>query len=1023
MKLPIRPERATQNRIIALFTAPDRPDSLGYRYLGDWSDRENHPIEEAILTDNLVKRGYPTAVVSAALLKLRRVVDAAPGASLYQVNMDVYQLLRYGVQVSVAAGKPNQTVHLIDWDRPDSNDFALAEEVTLRGGHERRPDIVLYINGIPVAVMELKRGSAEVGDGVRQLVSNQEAMFNQQFFSAVQLLLAGNDSQGLRYGTTGTPEKLFLEWKSGATNAAVGDNLDRPLAELCEKRRLLDIIRNFVIFDAGTKKIPRKHQYEGIKAAQAKLAKKEGGVIWHTQGSGKSILMVLLAKWLLEHDPDARVLIVTDRDELDRQIDGVMRNTGVSGETSSRIQSRAELVQKLGASTPRLLCALIHKINPSDLQGEKPRIAGQFYVFVDECHRTQGGAMNRQMKRWLDSAIFVGFTGTPLLRADRKATREVFGAYIHTYKFQQAVADRVILDLKYEARDIPQRLSSEQAVDDWFAAKTKGLNNYRKAVLRERWATMRELMSSEGRKGKIIVGIIQDFAVKPRLNSDRGTAILVVESIYDACHYFRLFQNTPFGKHCGLVTSYEPTAASVSREPLEGDEKYKYDTYTDYVLHGRTTLQYENEVRRLFQEEPARMKLLIVVDKLLTGFDAPSCTYIYLDKTIRDHNLFQAICRTNRLDGDDKDFGYIVDYQQLFHHLQNAVSVYTSDELDTDESGETGNPEIGDWLRVGREKLDKAREELKHLCEPVAPPQELERYLAYFCGDAANPNALSDTEPLRIAFYKATAGFFRAYAAISGNLAEAGYSPSDIAAMEKETVFFAEIRAAVKRHSGEVFDIKPFESDMRHFINTHIQANPSTSLGDTGSLTDAIVATGINNAIARKLNRQGKLSNRGVADAIINNVRKEIVRLSLADPRFYAEMSKLLDDLIIQSRAAAFNYRKFLREAEALIQKLKVGKSPAGVPAELVGRTEAIVLFHNLPDIKGDSFRRSDDEAERVKLALALDRAMRNDVPAGWKGNATRENEVRNILHPLMGKDAKATEAVFDLIKNQSGYQ
>jgi type I restriction enzyme R subunit len=241
--------------------------------------------------------------------------------------------------------------------------------------------------------------------------------------------------------------------------------------------------------------------------------------------------------------------------------------------------------------------------------------------------------------------------------------------------------------------------------------------------------------------------------------------------------------------------------------------------------------------------------------------------------------------------------------------------------------------------------------------------------------------------------------------------------------LEKETAFFAEIRAAVKRHSGEEFDIKPFESDMRHLINTHIQADPSTRLGDAGSLLDAIVATGINDAVAKRLNRQGKLSNRGVADAIVNNVRREMVRLSLTDPRFYAEMSKLLEDLIKQSRAAAFNYRKFLREAEALIQKLKVGESPAGVPAELVGRTEAIVLFHNLPGIKGDAFRCPADEAERVKLALALDRAMRNDVPADWKGHTTRENEVRNILYPLMGKDAKATEAVFDLIKNQPGYQ
>jgi len=272
----------------------------------------------------------------------------------------------------------------------------------------------------------------------------------------VQLVLAGSDSQGLRYGTTGTPEQFFVAWKDEAPPAvpAAGALLDRPLAQLCDKARLLDLIRNFMIFDAGQKKAPRPHQYAAVKAAQERIRRREGGVIWHTQGSGKSILMVLIAKWLLEHDPEARILIITDRDELDQQIERVMKNAGVVGENSPspRITSRSDLVQKLGATTPRLLCALIHKFDASDLKGAPPPVHGNIYVFVDECHRTQGGNMNKQMKRWLETAIFIGFTGTPLLRRDKQTTREVFGTYIHTYKFQQAVADKVVLDLKYEAR-------------------------------------------------------------------------------------------------------------------------------------------------------------------------------------------------------------------------------------------------------------------------------------------------------------------------------------------------------------------------------------------------------------------------------------------------------------------------------------------------------------------------------------------------------------------------------------------
>ena len=451
---------------------------------------------------------------------------------------------------------------------------------------------------------------------------------------------------------------------------AAGAILDGPLAEMCDKRRLLDLIRNFIIFDGGIKKVPRPHQFAAVTAAQERIRRQEGGVIWHTQGSGKSILMVLLAKWLLEHDPHARILVVTDRDELDKQIEGVMRNTRVIGENSPppRITSRAEFVAELGATTPRLLCALIHKFDPADLNGPPPPIHGRFYVLVDECHRTQGGDMNKQMKRWLENAIFVGFTGTPLLRKDKDKlrTREIFGTYIHTYKFHEAVADKVILDLKYEAREVPQRLTSPKAIDAWFEQKTKGLNNFQRAVLRKRWATMEELMSAGERKQRIIASIIEDFSLRPRLNNDRGTAILVAASIYDACHYFRLFQNTTFGSYCGIVTSYEPNHNAISREPTGSDERYKFDTYTQHVLkNGQTTKAYEEEAKRRFIEEPANLKLLIVVSKLLTGFDAPSCTYIYLDNELYEHNLFQAICRTNRLDGDDKDYGHIVDCKSL----------------------------------------------------------------------------------------------------------------------------------------------------------------------------------------------------------------------------------------------------------------------------------------------------------------------------------------------------------------------
>ena len=1011
-----KPERVTQNRVIALFR-----DDLGYDYLGDWSDRpHNANIEPGLVKAYLAQAGYSSALITGALYQLETEANHF-GRTTYGNNKEVYRLLRYGAQVKREAGELTQNVFFIDWARPENNHFAIAEEVTLKGPLERRPDLVLYINGIAIGVLELKNSRVSIGEGIRQSLSNQQPEFNAWFYSTVQFIFAGNDSEGLAFGTIGTGEKYFLKWKEDEADNS-GYKLDKYLSKMCEKRRIFELIHDFVLFDGGVKKLPRVHQYFGVKAAQQHARDRQGGIIWHTQGSGKSIVMVLLAKWILENNPNARVAIVTDRDELDKQIARVF---GDAGETMYRTSSGRDLIAQLGQAKPRLLCSLIYKFGPkgvdnfeaflADLKAQPSPTVGEIFVFVDECHRSQGGKFNQVMRAIMPNAVFIGFTGTPLLRDDRKTSLEMFGGYIHTYKFSEAVEDEVVLDLIYEARDIDQKLGSQDKIDQWFDAKTKGLNNWQKDELKKKWGTMKNVLSSKSRMDRVVADIIFDFSVKPRLSDERGNAILVAGSIYEACKYFTLFQKTPFKGKCAVVTSYNPQTKDVTTEETgantETEKQFIFNTYTELLKDvaakaGKSkTETYEDDVKTLFIEQPASMKLLVVVDKLLTGFDAPACTYLYIDKKMQDHGLFQAICRTNRLDGEDKGFGYIVDYKDLFKKVENAIAVYTS-ELDHSAGGAPPEVMVQDRLKKGREKLDNAMEALAALCEPVEPPKDDLNHIRYFCGNTELPTDLQEREPQRAALYKGVAEMMRAYANIADEMDEAGYSPADIARIKKQRDDFLNLREIIRKASGEEIDLKPYEADMRHLIDTYIDADEPRKISpfDNIGLLDLIVKTGIAEAIAEKLGGM-KGSKEAIAETIENNVRSKIIREHMSDPAFYEKMSALLDEIIAARKAMAIEYEDYLKQIAELAKQVQAGKS-ASAPKSINSKGVQ-ALWSNL----------NHDEA----MALKIDEAVRTVRPDAWRGVEARERVIKQALYGIL-KDIGEVERIFLVIRNQEEY-
>ena len=439
-------------------------------------------------------------------------------------------------------GEKEKKVYFIDYENYENNDFYVAEEVTIRGENKKRPDIVICINGIAIGVIELKRSTVSINEGIRQNLDNQSARFIERFFTTVQFIIAGNDTEGLKYATTLTPAKYYLPWIED--EKAIGKLhekveklidkkdllIDQQIPSLFEKERLIDLIDNFIIFDRGIKKVPRYNQYFGVSNAREFLLKHEDGIIWHTQGSGKSLSMVFIAKWILSNMDNSRVLIFTDRKELDKQIQEVFNN---SGEKIYRAKSCNDLLQSLNDySKRRLICSLIHKVGiPVDEESDKNyaeyvkelnnykkqifRAKGDIFVFVDECHRTQAGVLHDEMKRILPEATFIGFTGTPLVKKNKATTLDKFGSkYIHTYKFDQAVKDGIVVDLCYESRNVEQRINRPDKIDEWFEAKTEGLNQFAKQKLKERWGTLQNVTSSEARLEEVVKDIIFDFEKK-----------------------------------------------------------------------------------------------------------------------------------------------------------------------------------------------------------------------------------------------------------------------------------------------------------------------------------------------------------------------------------------------------------------------------------------------------------------------------------------------------------------------------
>lgn len=1028
------PEKSVQNRLLALFK-----EKLKYEYLGNYEYRTcNRNIERKLLFDYLMStQKWSKDEAKRAITKLEKEAYCTP-QNMQEKNEKVYSLLRYGVNVSPDVGTKKITVNLIDWEHPDKNQFYIAEEVTINSStpdsFTKRPDLVIYVNGIALAVIELKRSKVSVHDGIRQTIGNQQENFIRPFFSTVQLLFAGNDSQGLYYGVIDTPEKFWLRWKE--PDASIPNELDRSVTQWFNKERLLEMIHDFLVFDAGVKKVCRPNQYFAVKAAQPRCEKKEGGVIWEAQGSGKSLIMVWLAEWIHENIDNSRVVIITDREELDEQISDGFKDTG---ETIARAKSGAGLIGMLNEEAPWLLCTLIHKFGKKNVEGkgdmagvksEIPlekyledivaqlpqgfKAKGNIFVFIDECHRTQGGYLHEAMKTIMGKDVMmIGFTGTPLLHTQKKDTWQTFGPLIHAYRFNEAVEDGVILDLRYESRKVDQFLGNKDKIDAWFEKKTKGLNKVAAARLKGRWATMQNIFSSRQRIDAVVGDICMDMDTTPLLVNRRGNAILVADSIYQACRYWDAFQKTALKGHCAVITSFEAKADDInmaSSGENESEDEYKFRIYKEMTDGHKSVSAFEAYAKKEFIDHPKNMRLLIVVDKLLTGFDAPSACVLYIDKHMENHNLFQAICRVNRVDGDDKEYGYIVDYQNLFECISGAIGDYTSDGAAlSGYDKEDIEGYIKEKNKACRKDLEEAKEQVEALLALVHP-QTREGFFRYFVYDDNAPEEemdkqLDDNAEKRSKLYKYVRRYLNCYANLANSLEDMGYNEAERKEYAECAKKYDALKREIELRSNDHIDMRRYEPDMRQVLDLYVKAEDSEVIAklDDTSFLDIVAAQNkeqLNDLPDELKDEYGRAS----AETVEANLREVIRKDSPFNPAYYGKLSIILQELIDKRKKEMLDYEEYMKELIELVKKAR-GKSANSYP-ESIKTPGMRALYDNL--------------GQNEYLAIRAHEVIRENAIVGFRDNRLKQRKLIKALAKLLGDEM--AQKIYDIIKLHDEY-
>lgn len=1001
-------------------TSSQRPtievlEKLGYIYISKEKNKElrNNILSDVLFKDILIKKlneincyeykgvtyKFSPSTIGQAVKDLNE--DLITG--LISTNEKIYDMLTLGRSYTerMADGSTRSfDIKYIDFEHPENNDFYVTEEFSvlrMNGKDNARPDIVLFVNGIPLGVIECKDSSVPILQGISQNIRNQKNDYIPQLFKFIQIVMSANKNE-TKYATCGTPAKFWSAWNEQYIDeqnkvlekAVVGRQItkqDRDIVSIFSKERFLELIKDFIIFEAGTKKICRYQQYFAVNAMLTKIKQeKKGGVVWHTQGSGKSITMVYITKKLME-DKDIKnpqVVIATDRVDLDKQIHKTFNRIGVAAKRATTGNDLKNLVQD---DNIRVITTVVNKFETVVNSGVKIQAPNTF-ILVDEGHRTQYGEINRRMQEVFEGAIYISFTGTPIMKKDKNIF-DKFGGLIHKYSLDDALKDKAIVPLIYEGKMVDQEVTRD-AIDMRLEMLTKNLKEEAKNEVMQKWSRFEKVASSEQRLELIAWDIASNY--NETLKGTGFNAMLACNKKVEAVKYYNIFKNEFPELEVAVVIS--------APDLREGEDDLEEDTndivkkfYVNAIANYKNEEEYEEIIKSKFIN--GDIDILIVVDKLLTGFDAPKASTLYLDKQIKEHNLLQAIARVNRL-CDGKDYGYIVDYRGLLGELDKALTMYQEAGLEEFEESDVNNTVY--YIDTEIDKLFEIYNKFNDIFKNIQNKEDLEEY-----------EILLEDDEKRKEFYDILCKFGSTLNIIvSSDKAYYKIGREKIIELRKALAFYQKLRATVKLRYSETIDHKEYEAKMQKLLDNFVVAKEMMRITEPVDITDT-------ENFEKELDKI--TSKRGKADAIRTRLTRTISTKIKSDPAYYKKFSQRIEETIEAYRNRRISDSEYLEKMQSIKEDFRTGNSGINYPSNVT--TENTRAFYGaIYDKLIGKMKENANIEELGDITLVIQKEIESKIKVDWHNNKDIHNELAQFIEDTIYtyKARKNIDLTFDEI-------